>query len=54
MQNFEQKSSFFSLVSKIHMGHVTNLTIIVFNQLLVQIFIFGENLKLIALFFPKL
>ena len=54
MQNFEQKSSFFSLVSKIQMGHVTNLTIIIFNQLLVQICIFGKNLKLIALFFPKL
>ena len=54
MQNFEQKLSFFSLISKIHMSHVTNLTIIIFNQLLVQICIFGENLKLIALFFPKL
>ena len=54
MQNFEQKLSFFRLVSKIHMGHVTNLTIIIFNQLLVQICIFGKNLKLIALFFPKL
>ena len=54
MQNFEQKSSFFSLVSKIHMGHMTNSSIIVFNQLLVQICIFGEHLKLIALFFPKL
>ena len=54
MQNFEQKLSFFRLVSKIQMGHVTNLTIIIFNQLLVQICIFGKNLKLIALFFPKL
>ena len=54
MQNFEQKLSFFSLISKIHMSHVTNLTIIIFNQLLVQICIFGKNLKLIALFFPKL
>ena len=54
IQNSEQKLSFFSLVSKICMGHVTNLTIIIFNQLLVQICIFGKNLKLIALFFPKL
>ena len=54
MQNVEQKLSFLSLVSKIHMGHVKNLTIIIFNQRLVQICIFGENLKLIALFFPKL
>ena len=54
MQYFEQKSLFFSLVSEIHMGHVANLTIIIFNQLFVQIYIFGENLKLIALFFPKL
>ena len=55
MQNFEQKLSFFSLVSKIqHMGHMTNLTITIFNQRLVQICIFGENSKVIALFFPKL
>ena len=54
MQNFEQKLSFFRLISKIHMSHVTNFTIIIFNQLLVQICIFGENLKLIELFFPKL
>ena len=54
MQNFDPKLSFFSLVSKIHMGQVTNLPIITFNQFLVQICIFGENSKLIALFFPKL
>ena len=53
-QRFEQKLLFYSLVSKIHMDLMINLSIIIFNQLLMQICIFGENLKLIALFFPKI
>ena len=53
-QGFEQKSLFYSLVSKIHMDLVRNLTIIIFNQVLIQICIFGENVKLIAFFFPKI
>ena len=53
-QRFEQKLLFYSLVSKIHMDLMINLTIIIFNQLLMQICIFGENLKLIAFFFPKI
>ena len=50
MQRFEQKSLFYSLVSKIHMDLARNLTIINFNQLLWQICIFGENLKLFGKF----
>ena len=50
MQRFEQKSLFYSLVSKIHMDLARNLTIINFKQLLWQICIFGENLKLFGKF----
>ena len=46
MQRFEQKSLFYSLVSIIHMNLVRNLTIIIFNQVLMQIRTFGENLHL--------
>ena len=51
--NLEKNSLIYSLVSKMHMHHVTNTTIVIFNQLAMEICIFGENLKLIALFFPK-
>ena len=44
MQRFEQKSLFYSLVSIIHMDLVRNLTIIIFNQVLMQICTFGKNL----------
>ena len=53
-QGFEQNLLFYSRVNKIHMDLVWNLTIIIFNQLLMQICIFVENLKLIAFFFPKM
>ena len=53
-QGFEQKLLFYSLISKIHMDLVRNLTIIILNQLIMQICISGENLKLIAFFFPKI
>ena len=52
-QRFEQKSLFYSLVSKIHMDLVRNMTIIIFSQLLMKIYVFGENLKLIAFSFPR-